>query len=194
MPSNFQAFTEKFAPHLLGTKRWDAFTWIASTLFALQRPVSIGETGAMRRENNWAGDGHSSVVWDFIARTSGGQMFTVDIDPEACGLVRRYCAEDTHRIICSDSIRFLSSDTYAPLELDFLYLDSMDFFFGNPRSSLHHAGELAACYDRLKSGCLIAVDDCHTSVEGKHIMIRSFFDQLGVKPDIEGYVTVWRKP
>lgn len=77
-----------------------------------------------------------------------------------------------------------------------LYLDSMDLY-GAPhemaQSALHHAGELAACYSRLPSGCLIAVDDCKEPI-GKHTIVKAFFDAAGIKPEFSGYITIWRKP
>ncbi len=61
-------------------------------------------------------------------------------------------------------------------------------------SPTHHLAELTSIYPRLPSGCIIAVDDCKSETHGKHRFVRDWLLSLGVRPLLESYVTVWRKP
>jgi hypothetical protein len=38
------------------------------------------------------------------------------------------------------------------------------------------------------------VDDCKSETHGKHRFVRDWLLSLGVRPLLESYVTVWRKP
>lgn len=184
-------FCNTFGPHLANTGRWGIFQWIALRLIERGRPIFIGETGCARDPGNWAGDGQSTLLWDWLLQAIGGAGFTVDKNVEAISELRK----SMKRMIpvCEDSIRCLMFEPTVQ-SLDLLYLDSMDYDAPYGPSELHHAGELAVSYSRLPSGCLIAVDDCHSETMGKHVMVKQFFDRMGIKPRIVGYISVWEKP
>ena len=91
-----------------------------------------------------------------------------------------------------DSVEALTGFASAST-IDLLYLDSYDLT-DDYRAALHQIGELAAIYERLPSGCLIAVDDCVTGDRGKHVYVAAFFDSIGVLSLISSHVTVWQKP
>lgn len=185
-------FKAHFAPLLYGSARWDAFLGIAEHLINKNKPLIIGETGTIREPINWWGHGRSALVWDWLIENTGGKGFSVDIDPEVVESAKPYCKNI--EVVCSDSLSYLRSSKIIE-ELDLLYLDSRDYVIGDGSvSMLHHAGELACCWDRLKSGCVIAIDDCHSNVEGKHILVKAFFDIAGIKPVFQSYITVWEKP
>lgn len=192
LPENLIRFVNQFDPVLKKSVRWPSFLRIALELFSLNRPVFIGETGSLRLLGNWHGDGQSTFLWDFIAKATLGHAFSVDSNIGAFELVKSHCPHVTP--FCDDSIQLLASLDGVIESFDLLYLDSMDYNNQTALSELHHAGELAVCYPKLKSGCLIAVDDCHEPDRGKHVLIKTFFDRFGIPPLIEGYVTVWRKP
>lgn len=177
-------FLSKFGEH---DRRWSAFSFIASELLNLQQEVVIVETGCVRQEENWGGDGQSTVVFEWIVKQRGGHLTSIDISPVNCDVAKRLAP--SANVVCSDSITALRSIVDAE-SIDLLYLDSYDAT-GNFDSPLHHIGELAAIYTRLKDGCMIAVDDCFEG--GKHKYVAAFFDDIGIKPIIDGYVTVWRK-
>lgn len=183
-------WNDKFAPHLYNTARWDAFNLIAHDLFSRKKPVVIIETGCVRKEDNWAGDGQSTRVLSDIANSMLGTLISIDKDPDACALATRLCP--SARVRCEDSIVGLSTGFVE--KCDLLFLDSYDYQPPYALSELHHAGELAVAYERLPSGCLIAVDDCHGEWVGKHVMVKVFMQRMGIEPEIEGYITVWRKP
>ena len=145
----------------------------------------------MRELDCWAGDGQSTRLWAFIVEAVGGSAFSLDIDPKACVLARKTCGGFVS-VVETDSITYLAQCVDLG-RLDLLYLDRFDYT-GDARSALHHAGELAAAYPKLPSGCRIAVDDCHTPTEGKHTLVKAYFDAMGIEPELASYVTVWRKP
>ena len=185
-------FRKRFSPHLEKTIRWQAFNYLAENLLAKNGQIWIGETGSLRHLDSWATDGNSTIVWDWLCMKTGGRGFSVDIEPYASEMVQEHCKHITP--FNMDSTLLLASPKVGIERLDLLYLDSYDFAPPFADSKLHHAAELAICYPRLKSGCFIAVDDCHTKDHGKHSYIKLFFEELGIKPDIESYVHVWRKP
>ena len=183
-------FQSEFGQYLRGGTRWEAFQLIARELSTLYRPVTIIETGCVRKEGNWMGDGQSTLIWNWIAKKTFGRSFSVDIDPDAVKIAQSLAPHV--KVECSDSIKWLQ-DSWEVKRADLIFLDSYDFD-GSYRSSLHHIGELAVCYERLPSGCMIAVDDCHSGDAGKHVMVAKFFEMLDIPPIHQGYITIWRKP
>lgn len=178
------AFLGKFGEQ---NHRWEAFSFINKQLAKLEQSIVIVETGCARQEENWHGDGQSTLVFDWIVSKYGGSVTSIDISPENCKTAKRL-APNTN-VICADSITALRSFRDAE-KIDLLFLDSYDAT-GRYDSPLHHMGELAAIYTRLKDGCMIAIDDCFDG--GKHKYVAHFFQDIGINPIIEGYITIWRK-
>jgi hypothetical protein len=183
-------FDQKFSKELSNTRRWEAFTLIAEDLLGRNRPLYIVETGCARQENNWSGDGQSTLVWDWLLDQAGGTGLAMDISKENCAVA---ASQVQHfKVACVDSIVGLRT-MVEPDKIDFLYLDSYDLT-ETIDSPLHHLAELSAVYAALPSGCLIAIDDCVDEQHGKHRFVRDWLLSLGVRPLLESYVTVWRKP
>lgn len=155
----------------------------------------IIETGSMRIEDNWEGDGQSTLLWDWLARkapTIG--VLSIDIDP----LVTSFGTSKAPNVTFhnADSVQTLSEIPKETADhIILLYLDSFNW---SPElhldSSFHHLCELAAIYANLPSGCMIMVDDRHTERMGKHFMVEMFFGKLGVDPVYKGYQIAWIKP
>lgn len=183
------AFREEFFGVLGNTKRWNAFSTISSHLFELQRPVHIAETGCLRIVGNWEGDGQSTAVWGWVAQRTGGSLTSIDISSTSVNAAK--AVVPWANIVLSDSICALR-EIPSPEALDLLYLDSYDVT-GWYDSPLHHVGELAAIYERLKSGCLIAVDDCELK-NGKDKYIRMIMSDVGAEQICSGYINAWVKP
>lgn len=177
-------------------QRWDSFEYIAKDLFARGRPVNIVETGSLRTEHDWMGHGQSSLLWDFIVEKTKGKGFSVDINHEVVEFAR--ARSKNLSFIHADSVTYLRSLSQDPFAktIDLLYLDSCDWSKENHiESCLHHMGELAMIYDKLPSGCIIAVDDCHNENQGKHVIVRNFFrDIIKIQPVCLTHVAVWKKP
>ncbi len=185
-------FRAAFECRLGMSRRWEAFTVIADTLLAKDRPVHILETGTARFRDNWEGDGQSTLVWDYILRVAGGSGCSVDSDSGACANARSQVQRMA--IINADSIRLLAGSGMGT-NTDLLYLDSLDWSHDQQAAScLHHAGELACVWHKLPSGCLIAVDDCFSDDEGKHLLVSAFFRLKKISPLVSAYVHVWVKP
>ena len=183
-------FDREFRSKVGENHRWPGFKTIAYYLLAKQEPVHIAETGCARQEHNWSGDGQSTQVWNWIIERTGGSLVSFDIDAKAVAYAKSVAPlADVHCIDSVQGLRLMPN----PEQLDFLYLDSFDLTDGI-ESPTHHLAELTAIYPRLKSGCIIAVDDCKSETHGKHRFVRDWLMILGVRPVLESYVTVWRKP
>jgi hypothetical protein len=185
-----EQFEEKWKPYLGDTVRWTAFSFIAADLLAKPNPVIV-ETGTLRQPGNFRGDGQSTRLWDWIAKKTGGLAISTDIDLDYCRTAARLCPNV--RVNQGDSVAFLRG--YLPAGIDLLYLDAFDYSEGQEISSMmHHAAELAAVWDQLPSGCLIAIDDCHSAASGKHALVREILHFINVHPEVTGYINVWRRP
>jgi hypothetical protein len=171
--------------------RWPAFEFIANHLLNKKEPICIIETGTVRTRDDWAGNGQSTILWDWIIEKTGGHGFSIDISPASCENARQLVKR--MKIINEDSLsalKRLSSVSSA----DLVYLDSYDWSQkAGPRSALHHVTELGTIWDRLPQGCLVAADDCHSDFQGKHVLVAEFFRLMKIPPIHKGYVTVWEK-
>jgi hypothetical protein len=172
------------------------FRDIAQGMLDAQRPVFIVETGCMRPNSIPEADGCSTLVWDFVAQKTGGHCISIDINPENCNYAKSKVSPAT-QIVCEDSVAWFArvKSMYRPI--DFLYLDSMDYNGDNTNkglSSLHHAAELCVAWKWLAPDALIAVDDCLLPYEGKHAMVKRFFDSIGVEPLTADYIHTWNRP
>ena len=94
------------------------FSRMFDYLDTIKDPVIV-ETGTVRKENNYEGDGCSTVLFDNYVGIMGGKLITVDIDPMACKTAERLTTNA--EVIESDSVEFLSTLTG---KVDLLYLDS----------------------------------------------------------------------
>lgn len=184
-------FATRFQADLGNTKRWEAFKFIADDLTALGRPIGIVETGCLRLVGNWAGDGQSTAVWDWLISNLGGYGHSYDISSESVAAARS--AVRLMQVHQQDSVEALTGFASAST-IDLLYLDSFDWSADSSASAEHHLKELQAIYDRLRPGCLIAIDDCFSDLEGKHALAKDWLASQGIQPVTKGYITVWRKP
>lgn len=184
-------------------KRQASFALMLEHLNKFDNPYIV-ETGCARQEDNFDGDGMSTLIFDGYVAQNGGKFWSVDINPLNTGFAR---SQTTHaNIITSDSVKFLNEHTKywvdegKPIHL--LYLDSFDFDMKDPHpSSMHHLMELTAVMPALKSGyTMIVVDDNFlvtndkgkTSFElGKGAYVKQFMDLIGKPRVFTGYQWVW---
>lgn len=178
---------------LLGdSNRWEAFCYIVKDQLEREKPCIL-ETGTLRNVGNWKGDGQSTRVWDWIARKKKGFVASVDFDSNAYSLARMEC-QHSH-IVCQDSISFLR--TWMPIAPTLLYLDSIEWGITREQNLtcwMQQVGELAAAWDKLPSGCLIASDDSASRDVGKPVLTRRLFEALNIQPELDTWIAVWRKP
>lgn len=131
------------------------------------RSPIIVETGCARIEDNWAGDGLSTLIWADYVNTFGGMFYSVDIDPACIAFARSKISEsDRVKLVCQDSLEFLKE---FKDQIDLLYLDSMDFCTtGDPNPPQDHAvREAQLALPLLTPKSLILVDDCGLIHGGK---------------------------
>jgi hypothetical protein len=138
--------------NLLAARR-DSMTALIDLLPA--NPVIV-ETGCVRQEDNWEGDGCSTLIWNALVAERGGRAYSVDTDPTAVALAQRLAPRV--EVTCGDSIAFLAQLKIDSIDL--LYLDGKDFSVGfddQLSSSLHAMHELcAAAHCKPK---IVAIDD-----------------------------------
>lgn len=175
-------------------KRKASFDLMIQSILSKTNPLII-ETGCVRDINNISGDGVSTLIFDAFALEHGAEFYSVDISDKNVNLAIQNTSKA--RISCQDSVVFLyelnkvlrDSTKY----IDLLYLDSFD---AHPhvkhQSSLHHLKELVAIWPSCKEGTIIAVDDNFEDGTGKGTYVKSFFDDLGIKPIFNGYQIVWK--
>lgn len=194
MSNSWNAYFDEVAPRL--NKRRSSFETILNFLGDIKNP-SIVETGTYREENNYEGDGCSTLIFDKYIETFGGTLISIDIDPKACQLAREATTEAL--IIEKDSVEALGD---MEGHVDLLYLDSYNIQDWNNdwAPAAHHLKELFAAKNIIKPGTLIVVDDnIHLKddmVIGKGRLINELMDSLGVEPYIFGYQIgwIWEEP
>lgn len=190
---SYKEWEKKFAPKLMGTRRWDGFSFIAKELSKVHHP-KIFEVGCIRAEDAWDSDGQSTIVWDWIADKGNGMCTTVDVSEKHVALARQKCPNVGAYV--SEGIYAITSNAYGHMSgLNLLFLDGMDFTGPHAYNAwMQHTAMLGAAWPNLKPGCLIAVDDCVDDGEGKHVLIKDFFRRMDLKPVVESYMHIWRMP
>jgi hypothetical protein len=179
---------------LLGLREL-GFSRIFEHLSKIKDPVIV-ETGTVRVENNFEGDGCSTVLFDHYVGTQGGTLISVDIDPMACKTADRLTTYA--EVIEGDSVEYLST---LDGHVDLLYLDSFNIYnwLDDWEASGHHLKELFAAKDIIKEGTLIVVDDNlyvpNTDKDskkfGKGRMIYELMQAIGIPTYIDGYHVGW---
>jgi hypothetical protein len=161
-PEFWSYFDDVAGPRL--AHRAEGFRQIFNYLDRFDRPVGIVETGCVRQQDNWAGDGQSTILFDKYAELHPvSAVYSVDRDPLAVALCRSLVGERVH-VHNGESIAYLKSlADLLPCDLpsiDLLYLDSYDVNFDDPLpSAIHHLKELVAIVPALSAETLVVVDD-----------------------------------
>lgn len=181
----------------------------------LNRSIVIVETGCVRKADNWAGDGQSTVLFDQYLKSAphGGRLFTVDIDPLATAECRRLVSNAVE-VHTEDSVLFLSKLSSrlraTGASIDLLYLDSFDLDWGNPApSAAHHLKELAAISAAVRPDTLVVVDDAPQAafltvddqqqaallrapvVSGKGLLVAEYAAAVGATLQFSHYQVAW---
>jgi len=188
-PASWDEYFSGIKPRL--NKRSAGFQKIFDFLGGLNSPVIV-ETGTYREENNYEGDGCSTLLFDSFVDYHGGVVLSVDIDPEACDLAK----ENTFftEVIESDSVEFLGT---LEGKIDLLYLDSYNIADWNNdwAPAAHHLKELFAAKDCIKEGTMIVVDDNLKLPNGKRLgkgrLIYELMESLGIDPCFDDYQIGW---
>ena len=210
-PSFLPIFDAEYAGKL--GLRSETFRRVFEILEAMGKAsYTIVETGCARIEDNWEGDGQSTILFDRFVNQRGGAVLTVDIDDDACARLRSRVSSKV-TITCSDSVAYLRNLPHSgKVDIDLLYLDAHDLDWRNPHPcALHHLFELCAVIPLLPSGSLVVVDDTAKSlavvpfkgqtmviqdcgVVGKGSYVAQFFSRIDCLPVIDGYQHGWIVP
>lgn len=190
MTTDWYKYFDDIKPRL--GERQHTFQQIFQHLISLGHPPVIIETGTYREENNYTGDGCSTLLFDNFVDCFGGELFSVDNDPGACALARS--AVKHAEIIESDSVEYLGS-LYGACDL--LYLDSYNItnWYDDWAPAAHHLKELFAAKNVIAPGTLIVVDDNVCTPDGvrrgKGRLINELMTSLGIDPLFEYYQIGW---
>jgi predicted O-methyltransferase YrrM len=165
-------------------------------LSGIKHPTII-ETGTYREENNYEGDGCSTLLFDKYIECHGGNLISIDNDPKACQLARKATTEAL--VLERDSVEALGE---MEGRADLLYLDSynIDDWNNDWAPAAHHLKELFAAKNVIHPGTLIVVDDNIQTTTGNLIgkgrLINEVMESLGIEPYIFGYQIgwIWEEP
>lgn len=185
----WDAYWDQIKPRL--NKRANTFQKIFDYLETLESPIIV-ETGTYREENNYEGDGCSTLLFDQYIASHGGVLWSVDNDQKACDLAMR---ETDHAIvICQDSVEFLST---LEGSIDLLYLDSYNIIDWRDdwAAASHHLKELFAARYCLKPGTLVVIDDNIVTPQGQRLgkgrLVCELIDSIGGQPYFDDYQVGW---
>jgi len=172
--------------------RQTTFEKIFTYLDKYDNPIII-ETGTYREENNYTGDGCSTLLFDnYIDIRGEGKLISIDIDPTACALAQKNTKHA--EIIESDSVEALDNLQGG---INLLYLDSYNItdWSNDWAPAAHHLKELFAANSLLQTGTLIVVDDNIKAPDGrrhgKGRLVYELMESLGIEPIFDSYQIGW---
>ena len=194
MTSTWRKYFDDISPRL--NKRRTSFETMFEFLSDIKHPTII-ETGTYREENNYEGDGCSTLLFDKYIECHGGNLISIDNDPKACQLARKATTEAL--VLERDSVEALGE---MEGRVDLLYLDSCNIEDWNNdwAPAAHHLKELFAAKNIICPGTLIVVDDNIQTITGNLIgkgrLINEVMESLGIEPYIFGYQIgwIWEEP
>lgn len=144
------------------------------------RPTNMVETGC-QSGNLVHAQGVSTTIYGLLAQELDAKMWSVDISAEKVELCRSHIAgiADKVEVVQACSVEFL---TTFGRPIDFLYLDSYDFYAGVEEESRQHClREVLAAWQWLHRGTLVLIDDCNVqqwfghSLNDEDIQGKSFY-------------------
>ena len=194
MSDTWTKYYEEVSPRL--GKRRDSFDTMFTFLGGFKYPTIV-ETGTYREQNNYEGDGCSTLLFDKYVECHGGNLISIDIDPKACQLSRSATTEAL--VIERDSVEALGE---MEGRVNLLYLDSfnIDNWSNDWAPAAHHLKELFAAKNIIFPGTLIVVDDNILTNKGNLIgkgrLIYELMESLGIEPLFFGYQIgwIWEEP
>jgi len=146
-----------------GGGRKQHFQLIIEKLVALNKPLTIIETGTLWAPLDTPMGGFTYIFGDLIKNYTGGKLITIDINSKHIENAKQSTKEfqDVIEYVTSDSVKHLESMNDNEIEeVDLFYFDSYDFSSSDPiPSQLHHFRELSAVYKRLSKNVILSVDD-----------------------------------
>jgi len=161
-----------------------------------QHDFSIVETGTLRTPGQWK-DGQSAFLFTEFVIAQGGQVRSVDIDPEACAIASTALSVEQFSVTCSDSVEWLAQLTDLG-GVDLFYLDSWDVDWADDTASAeHHLKEFQTIESFLHPGTVVAIDDnsrwcCSGQRAGKGRAVLEYLESKGHFPIYDEYQIIWQ--
>lgn len=173
---------------------------VALQLAVDRKAKTFIETGTSRANSNvCASDGCSTYIFtafNQFLNDSSVEMYSVDISEANCQVSRnniKSYGKYAVQVVASDSVVFIR-DWPVDKKIDFLYLDSFDFFPGQEIASQeHHLKELYAAWNKIHDDTIIFMDDCRLRMGGKCALVREYLMKNNWKIVIDEYQTVFVK-
>ena len=138
----------------------------------------IVETGTQRQLNDWTAGCSTNLIGKFIAEfTPQSKLYSVDISHLNIRISKEICCQDYQPYInwaVQDSITFLKN---FDQKIDFLYLDSYDWFAEEPgltECQVHQLNEMKAALDKMNEKSIIVLDDNDLPDGGKSRLTKEF--------------------
>ncbi len=211
---NFYSWFKDILPKL--EKRGVSIKKTIDYLDTLPDPIIILETGCLRKLNNYAGDGQSTLIFDKYTqhRGNGSKFFSVDISKENVNFCKKIVSKDVF-LENEDSVKYISN-FYNKIKnnekLSLLYLDSFDVNWDYPfESSAHHLKELTAAIPHINNKTLVVVDDApisligyndennnfklikDTNIGGKGYLVHEYAKSIGAELYFSHYQVAYKK-
>ena len=180
---------------------------------ALIQLIKQNKSGYTIVETGCAAHGtKSTLLWDKFVNIFGGKVISVDLNQNAVNETNAKTSSKT-TVHCSDSLKILPTLTE---KIDFLYLDSYDVDFLNPKpSAVHHLKEFYCVKEILKDDCIILINDTpvspkwldsgkrnnlyeklkknfDSSMAGKGSLVNHYLSSVGSKKIVHKYQTLWK--
>src|SRR3990167_1439155 len=126
-----------------------------------KEPLTIVETGTIRNFYN-DGDGWSTLMWQDLARNSGGQCWTCDVSRENLNFCRTVLKTHNKN---DNNVSFVECDSVQFLKLfdkriHLLYLDSLDTD-EQLNCCVHQVNEAFAAINKIYKKGLVLIDDIY---------------------------------
>lgn len=120
-----------------------------------ERPFLV-ETGCIRSEEDFQGDGVSTLLLGMFAASRQGELISIDHNREHCEFARRTVAYlgQAVDVVESDSVEWLARNRRP---IDLLYLDSSES--DQPGGAEHVLAEIQAAQDQIHERSIVAFDD-----------------------------------
>lgn len=158
---------------------------------------TILETGCQRMEDDW-GAGCSTLIFaNLINDFQCGDFYSVDLSAENIALSQKVLDSyglKTANLTVEDSLKYLSKFTKP---VDFLYLDSYDWYPDEPGLTLcqaHQLEEMKLIYDKLTPKALVLLDDNRLPGGGKTRLTKEFLADNGWTCLFDWQHSLWARP
>jgi hypothetical protein len=189
---NVDEFMEQFKPLSI---RFDTMKRALQLLHEKNGTFMV-ETGTTRMKDDW-GAGMSTLVFGAYCKQFGGQLTTVDINPQNMDISKEVTKEykDYIHYVISDSVFYLK---LCNTPIDFLYLDSVDcpIECGPDDKELlfaqnHQLEEIKTAMPKLNEEAIVLLDDNDFAHGGKTRLTKKYLECEGWDEITSGKQSLW---